>query len=83
MPYKIKYQMYFKQTNLCTEKKYYSYNGNENFTLESIKTTIENWSYDAKEIKNSLIKHRNGDETWFMIEYNGKWCKKYRNGIKD
>lgn len=82
MPYKIKYHHYCKQNGLCTETKYLNVNGNENFDFESVKETLSKWAYDAKRILDSVICHKNGDETWFRIEYNGKWCQKYRNGIK-
>lgn len=83
MAYQIRTSYWSKEKNLSTELKFYSNNGNNNFTLEDVKYTIECWEavYEGK-LKNSIIKAENGDEMFVQVFYNGKWCKKYSNGIK-
>ena len=80
MSYTIETAFFSKKTNLWTETKTYSVNGNSDFDLESVKEFLNQWSYDG-EIKDGEIVHENGDKTSFAIYYNGKFCKKYANVI--
>ena len=80
MSYTIETSTYFKKVGLWTETKTYSVMGNTQFDLESIEEILNQWSYDG-EIKDGEIIHENGNKTKFAIYYNGKFCKKYANGI--
>lgn len=81
MSYKIFTHFYSKKFGLCTETEQHKISGNGDFTLDTVKDILDQWSFNGV-ISNSVIRYDNGDERYFRIEYNGVWCKKYSNGIK-
>ena len=81
MAYTIETAFFSKKANLWTTRKTYSHNGNRDFDLESVKDILDQWCYDG-EMRDGEIVHENGDKTSFAIYYNGRFCKKYTNGIK-
>ena len=81
MSYRISSCYYFNQLGLVTETEYHSVYGNRDFDLESVKYILDCWAFESVSVSNGIIRYPNGDKRYFWIEYNGRFCKKYRDGI--